>query len=70
MAFETVLDRAIHADMWLIKYNQSEDMTYGDLRAEYAPYENFDAFKNRRIYSCNTGLVLIMRNFLCIPITC
>lgn len=24
LAFETVLDRAIHADMWLIKYNQSE----------------------------------------------
>ena len=60
---ETVLDRAIHADMWLIKYNQSEDMTYGDLRAEYAPYENFDAFKNRRIYSCNTGLVPYYEEF-------
>ena len=67
--FRTVLWRAIHADMWLIKYNQSEDMTYGDLRAEYAPYENFDAFKNRRIYSCNTGLVPFVK-FLCIPITC
>ena len=63
LAFETVLDRAIHADMWLIKYNQSEDMTYGDLRAEYAPYENFDAFKNRRIYSCNTGLVPYYEEF-------
>ena len=63
LAFETVLDRAIHADMWLIKYNQSGDMTYGDLRAEYAPYENFDAFKNRRIYSCNTGLVPYYEEF-------
>ena len=31
------------------KYNQSKDMTYGDLRSEYAPYENFDAFKNCRV---------------------
>lgn len=38
-------------------------MTYGDLRAEYAPYENFDAFKNRRIYSCNTGLVPYYEEF-------
>lgn len=33
------------------------------LRAEYAPYENFDAFKNRRIYSCNTGLVPYYEEF-------
>ena len=63
LAFETVLDRAIHADMWLVKYNRSEDMTYGDLRAEYTPYENFDAFKNRRVYSCNTGLVPYYEEF-------
>ena len=63
LAFETVLDQAIHADMWLIKYNRSEDMTYDDLRAEYTPYENFDAFKNRRIYSCNTGLVPYYEEF-------
>ena len=42
---------------------RAEDMTYGDLRAEYAPYENFDAFKNRRIYSCNTGLVPYYEEF-------
>ena len=57
LAFETVLDKAIHANMWLIKYNQTNDMTYKDLRTEYTPYENFDAFKNRRIYTCNTGIV-------------
>ena len=63
LAFETVLDRAIHADLWLIKYNQSKDMTYGDLRSEYAPYENFGAFKNRRIYACNTGVVPYYEEF-------
>lgn len=63
LAFETVLDRAIHADLWLVKYNRSEEMTYDDLRAEYTPYENFDAFKNRRIYTCNTGLVPYYEEF-------
>jgi iron complex transport system substrate-binding protein len=55
LAFETVLDQASHADVWLIKYNQADEMTYGNLRTEYTPYENFDAWKNRRIYTCNTG---------------
>lgn len=63
LAFETVLDKAIHADMWLIKYNQSREMTYGDLRTEYTPYENFDAFKKRKIYGCNTGLVPYYEEF-------
>ncbi|WP_348722946.1 ABC transporter substrate-binding protein [Parabacteroides goldsteinii] len=63
LAFETVLDKAIHADMWLIKYNQTNDMTYKDLRTEYTPYENFDAFKNRRIYTCNTGIVPYYEEF-------
>ena len=63
LAFETVLDRAIHADMWLIKYNQSEDMTYGDLRAEYAPYENFDAFKNKDVkaFAADLGISVASR---------
>ena len=63
LAFETVLDRAIHADMWLMKYNQANDMTYKELRTEYTPYENFDAFKNRRIYTCNTGVVPYYEEF-------
>lgn len=63
LAFETVLDKAIHADIWLIKYNQANDMTYKDLRTEYTPYENFDAFKNHRIYTCNTGVVPYYEEF-------
>lgn len=63
LAFETVLDKAIHADMWLVKYNQATEMTYKDLRTEYTPYENFDAFKNRRIYTCNTGVVPYYEEF-------
>lgn len=56
LAFETVLDRGIHADFWLLKFNnEMGEMSYADLRAEYAPYQEFDAFKRRNIYTCNTG---------------
>lgn len=63
LAFETVLDKAIHADIWLIKYNQPDDLTYAGLRAEYTPYENFDAFKKKNIYACNTGSVPYYEEF-------
>lgn len=55
LSFETVLDRAIHADFWLIQYNQAKDMTYGELKSEYTPYSRFDAFQRRKIYGCNTN---------------
>ncbi|MFI3247910.1 MAG: ABC transporter substrate-binding protein [Rikenellaceae bacterium] len=54
LAFESVLDRGIDADLWLLKYYNTEDMRYDDLKAEYAPYANFEAFKNRNIYACNS----------------
>ena len=52
--FEAVLNQAIHADYWLIKYNSTSEMSYASLRSEYEPYENFDAFKEKKIYGCNT----------------
>ena len=67
LAFETVFDKAIHADIWLVKYNQSSEMTYNDLRSEYTPYENFDAFKKKRIYTCNTGSVPYFLEFPIYP---
>ncbi|MCC8133419.1 MAG: ABC transporter substrate-binding protein [Tannerellaceae bacterium] len=63
LSFETVLDEGIHADFWLIKYNMAEDMTYKDLRGEYNPYENFDAYRKRNVYGCNTGKVPYYEEF-------
>lgn len=57
LSFESVLDQAIHADFWLLKYHDAKKMTYSDLRREYTPYENFDAFKNKTIYAANTSEV-------------
>lgn len=57
MSFETVLDKGRKADFWLIKYNQKQDKTYSELKQDYSPYTNFDAWKNKRIFGCNTSYV-------------
>ena len=57
MTFEKVLDRAGEADVWLIKYNRPQDLTYEDLKEEYAGYAQFKAFRQRNIYGCNTSKV-------------
>ena len=54
MSFETVFDKAVHADIWLINYNRDDNMTYGALKSDYSPYSGFDAFRNRRIFGNNT----------------
>ncbi|MDR2233311.1 MAG: ABC transporter substrate-binding protein [Tannerella sp.] len=53
--FETVYNKAVHADFWLFNYFNNTELTYSALAAEYAQYANFDAFKRRRIFACNTG---------------
>ena len=63
LSFETVLDKALHADLWLIKYNSPSDLTYDGLRSEYAPYAGFEAFQKRRVYACNTGKVPYYEEF-------
>jgi iron complex transport system substrate-binding protein len=52
--FETVLDKASDADIWVIKYNSPVEMTYASLEKEYKPYSYFKAFKTENIYGCNT----------------
>ena len=54
MAFEVVFDKGEHADFWLIKYNQPQDKTYKELQKDYSLYTRFKAFRERRIYGCNT----------------
>ena len=57
LSFETVFDKGQHADFWLIKYNQQTDKKYTELAADYAPYKNFDAWKQQHIFGCNTNRV-------------
>lgn len=54
LSFETVLDKAGEADIWVIKYYSSNDMTYESLAKEYKSYSYFKAFKEHNIWGCNT----------------
>jgi iron complex transport system substrate-binding protein len=58
LSFETVLDKAIHADFWMFNYSLDTEMTYQALAAEYALYTHFDAFKKQHVYGCNTSTSL------------
>ncbi len=57
MSFEAVYDKAGESDIWIIKYNRPQDMTYADLEAEYAGYARFKAFREHRVYGCNTARI-------------
>lgn len=57
LSFEAVFDQGQDADYWLIKYNQATDKTYRELASDYAPYANFAAYRNKRIYGCNTNRI-------------
>ena len=58
LSFETVLERAIHADIWLFTYNRDDEMSYAALRSDYTSFERFDTFRNRHINGCNTNYAL------------
>lgn len=52
---EAVLERAGDADIWLIKYNSPDEMTYEKLADEQMIYSLFRPFRTRHIYGCNTA---------------
>lgn len=58
LSFEEVFSKANDAEIWVFRYFNTEgDMTYEMLAAEYPQYASFAAFKNRRIFGCNTARV-------------
>jgi iron complex transport system substrate-binding protein len=57
LTFESVLEKAEKADLWLIKNNNIKDITYSKLFQDNPNYALFDAYKKKNIYICNTGKV-------------
>ena len=53
LPFETVLERAGDADVWLFRYSGSHDITYDELLSEHHGYNQFKAFKNQAAYGCD-----------------
>ncbi|MEG1580069.1 MAG: ABC transporter substrate-binding protein [Bacteroidaceae bacterium] len=56
LSFEQVYQTARNADIWVMKYGQKVDLTYTALSKEDR-YCQFDAYKHRRVYGCNTDHV-------------
>lgn len=55
LSYETVLDMAADADIWLLKYNSPEDMTIASLLKDFPGYALFEPLKSGNIYACNTS---------------
>lgn len=55
LSFESVLDKARDADLWLFRYNSPHDITYEELLSENDGFKQFRAFKQRKCYGCNTA---------------
>ena len=54
---ETVFDECQDADVWLIRYTDAADKTYGQLARDNLMYGQMQAYKNRKVYGCNLQYV-------------
>ena len=77
LPFESVLEKAEHADIWLFRYNSPHDITFKELLTDNAGYKQFKAFTDKEVYGCNTATStfyeetpfhpnLLLRDFICI----
>lgn len=57
-----VLEKAIDADIWLIK-SFDETFSYSKLKAQNSMNAEFKAFKEKNIYFCNTGKSTFFQDF-------
>ena len=55
LPFETVLEKAQNADIWLFRYNSPQAATFSSLLSENKGYSQFQSFKNKNVYGCNTA---------------
>ena len=55
LPFESVLEAAGNADIWMFRYNAPQPITLESLLSENAGYSQFKAFTTGRVYGCNTA---------------
>lgn len=54
LGIEAVAARAADADVWLVKYGQAAALTYDAMAADCQAARHFEAWKERRVWACNT----------------
>ena len=56
-SFEKVFAKAINAQFWMIKYNNTQsNLTLAQLGDEYDLYKNFAAYKAGNVFAVNSGI--------------
>lgn len=55
LPFESVLEAAGNADIWMFRYNAPQPITLQSLLSENAGYKQFKAFATQQVYGCNTA---------------
>ncbi|MDO4949490.1 MAG: ABC transporter substrate-binding protein [Bacteroidales bacterium] len=63
LSFETVYERAHDADVWVMKYNSPGPLTYTRLAADLPAYKGFKAYKERKVWACNTYYSTLFDDF-------
>lgn len=53
LPFETILERAGDADVWMYRYSSDHLMNYTELLSEHRGYNQLQAFKQHNVYGCN-----------------
>lgn len=77
LPFETILEKAGQADLWLFRYNAPQPITYAALLTENGAYNQLKPFQTKRAYGCNTATStfyedtpfhpnMLLRDFICI----
>ena len=56
LSFETVLEKAGHCPLWLLRYSSNHDLTLRELQAEHHGYPQLMAFAHGGVYACNVEL--------------
>lgn len=55
--FESVFARGREAQIWLVKYGAPADATYSSIQRDNAHFTEFNAWKTRKMWGCNTTQV-------------
>ena len=58
LPFETVLEKAGEAEVWLFRYDSDQPITREQLLTEKEGYDQFHAFQTGEIYGCNVSTSL------------
>lgn len=56
LPFETVLEKAGHCQLWLLRYSSDHDLKLDELKAENHGYPQLMAFTHGGVYGCNVEL--------------